>query len=112
MRNKKARLGSVLFAFVILLPLLGLMIMDYQLKKANDITGAYLESPVEAYASENLLAGAVVIGAVAFLLVGFIVSKLRKSRLISTMPLARINDEIENIEGRLKNDPGGDDSAS
>jgi hypothetical protein len=76
--------------------------MDYQLKRANDITGAYLGSGVSAYAAENTLAGAVIIGVIIFVLVTFTVTKIRKSRLVSTMPLARINNEIKQIDERLK----------
>jgi hypothetical protein len=101
MMDKKGRLANLLFLGVVALPLLGLLIMDYQLKRANDITGAYLMSGATAYASENLLAGAVVIGAMVFLLAMFTVTKVRKSRLISTMPLAKINDEIDKIDDRL-----------
>jgi hypothetical protein len=102
MLNKSGKLATLLFIGVIILPLLGLLIMDYQLKRSNDLTGAYLGSGIAAYASENMLAGAVIIGFVVFLIVTFTINKIRKSRLISTMPLAKIDEEIKKIDERLK----------
>ena len=102
MFDKKARFASVLFMFVIVLPLLGLMIMDYQLKKANDITGAYLVSPMEAYASEFSTALFVIaVFGVGSLLV-FGLGKMRKSQIITTAPLERINEDISDIEKKLE----------
>ncbi|MBW2972379.1 hypothetical protein KY359_05060 [Candidatus Woesearchaeota archaeon] len=95
-------MATFLFIGVVILPLLGLLIMDYQLKRANDITGAYLVSGASAYASENLVAGAVILGVMVFLLMAVTVNKVRKARMISTMPLAKINEEIERIDDHLK----------
>ncbi|MBN1544656.1 hypothetical protein JW898_04290 [Candidatus Woesearchaeota archaeon] len=100
--NKRGKLSTLLFIGAVILPLLGLLIMDYQLKQANDITGAYLVSGPSAYASENLLAGAVVLGVIVSVLVGLSVNRIRKARVISTMPLAKINDEIQSIDEHLK----------
>lgn len=102
MRGKSGKLATFLFIGVVILPLLGLLIMDYQLKRANDITGAYLVSGASAYASENLVAGAVILGVMVFLLMAVTVNKVRKARMISTMPLAKINEEIERIDDHLK----------
>ncbi len=102
MFDKKARFASVLFMFVIVLPLLGLMIMDYQLKKANDITGAYLMAPMDAYASEFSTAIFVlaVMGIGSLFVFGM--GKWRKSQKIFTRSLVKINDEISNIEKKLE----------
>jgi hypothetical protein len=100
--NKKGKLSSLLFIGLITISLLSLLMMDYQVRRANDITGAYSVSGAAAYTSENLLAGAIILGAVIFVLATFVIAKIRKSRLVSTMPLSKINDEIKHIEERLK----------
>jgi hypothetical protein len=95
-------MSTLIVLGIIVISLLGLLIMDYQLRKATDITGAYLESGSTAYISENMLTGAVVFSFIVFLLAVFTFAKVRKSRLISTMPLAKINDEIKKIDEHLK----------
>ena len=102
MWNKRGKLSTLLVVCVFILPILGLLIMDYQVKRANDITGAYLSGGVAAYAYENMLAGFVVAGMVVITVLALIVVKVRNSRLISTMPLARINQEIEKIDEHLR----------
>ena len=100
--DKKGKLSTLIFIGIIVLALLGLLIMDYQLEKATDITGAYLGSGTSAYISQNMLTAAVVLGLIVFSLVIFTFGKVRKSRLISTMPLAKINDEIKKIDDQLR----------
>ncbi len=100
--DKKGKLSTLLFIGVTILPLLGLLIMDYQVRRANDITGAYLAAGPAAYAADNMVAGAVALGALVLALVLFTVSRVRKSRLVTTMPLSRINKDIDDIDQRLK----------
>jgi hypothetical protein len=102
MFGKSGKLASVLFVVVMLLPLLGLMIMDYQTRVANDITGAYSVSAGSAYLSENILAGAVLVGVLVAALVLFTVGRVRKARMVHTMPLAKINEEIRKIDDHIK----------
>ncbi len=100
--DKKGKLSTLLFIGVTILPLLGLLIMDYQLKQANDITGAYIAGGPAVYAAENLMAGAVILGVIAFIGIVFAVGKIHQSKIISTMPLAKINNEIKAIDAKLK----------
>ena len=104
MRCKKGRLGSLLFMMVIVLPLVGLLIMDYQLKAANDITGAYAAGGPVAYASDNLLAGAIVLGVLVCIILVFTVGNIKKKKFVATMPLRRINDQIKDIDEKLHKD--------
>lgn len=100
--DKCAKLSTVIVLGIIVMSLLALLIMDYQLRRATDITGAYLEAGTTAYVSENMVASAIVFSLVLFILAVFVVAKVRKSRLISTMPLAKINQEIKKIDEHLK----------
>ena len=110
--DKKGKLSTLLFIGVTILPLLGLLIMDYQLKQANDITGAYVVGGPATYAAENLMAGAVILGVIALIAVVFAVGKLHKSKLISTMPLAKINEDIKEIDERLNRSKEAEQDAS
>jgi cytosine/uracil/thiamine/allantoin permease len=100
--DKRGKLAHLLFIGVMLLPLLGLLIMDYQVRRANDLTGAYVAAGPYTYASENLLAGAIILGVIVFVIVTFTATKLQKAKIVSTMPLAKINQEIKSIDEKLK----------
>jgi len=100
--DKKGKLATLLFIGVTILPLLGLLIMDYQLKRANDLTGAYIAGGASAYAADSVSFGVVILAVLAFVVVLLIFSKVRHSTLISTMPLAKINKDIKDIDEKLK----------
>lgn len=100
--DKIGKLSTLIVIAIFLLPIIGLLIMDYQLKKANDITGAYLAEDSEAYAFENMLASIVVGAMVVVTLLALVVVRVRHSRMISTTPLAKINREIDSIDDQLK----------
>jgi len=102
MFNKRGKLATLLFVGVTIIPLLGLLIMDYQLKQANDITGAYIASGPAAYAAENFMGGIMVLCLLVIVVAVYTVGRIRHSRLVSTMPLAKINEEIGKIDEHLK----------
>lgn len=110
MMDKKGKFASLLFVVLIVLPLLGLLIMDYQLKKANDITGAYIDSPTgnSPYAT-TYFAFLMMVGVVSVLVV-IVLGKWRKSRIVVNPPLSKINEEIEEVDKMLKE--RGDGNAS
>lgn len=99
--DKKGKLSTLLVIGIFLLPILGLLMMDYQLKKANDITGAYLADGSAAYAYENMMASIVVGSMLVITILALIVVKVHSSRLIRTAPLAKINDEIKKIDEQI-----------
>ena len=101
MSDKSGKLATLIVIGVLVLPLLGLLIMDYQLSKANDITGAYLSEGTAAYAYENMVAGITVMGMMLVTVLALIVVKVRHSKMISTTPLAKINAEIKSIDSKL-----------
>lgn len=101
MSDKTGKLATMLMVGILVLPLLGLLIMDYQLTRANDITGAYLSEGTAAYAYENMVAGITVVGMMVVTALALIVVKVRHSRMISTTPLAKINAEIKSIDDKL-----------
>jgi cytosine/uracil/thiamine/allantoin permease len=102
MVDKRGKLATLLFIGVTILPLLGLMMMDYQLRKANDITGAYLVSGPGAYAAENIVGALIVICLLVAIVAVYAVGRVKHSKLVSTMPLAKINSEISRIDEHLK----------
>ena len=104
MWNKKGRLATVLFVGVMLLPLVGLLIMDYQVKRANDLTGRYLLEGGQAYVADNMLATVIIIAVFAVLLATVVAGKIRSSRAIKTHHLAKINEDIKQIDERLKSE--------
>ncbi len=101
MFNKSGRLSTVIFVGVILLPLLGLLIMDYQLKRANDVTGAF--SAAGASSNNGFFAGVAIVASLAiYAVLSFGVFRWGRSKEISTPPLEKINNEIDTIDKHLK----------
>lgn len=98
--NKKGLFATWIFVSLMLIPILALLIMDHQVRVANDLTGAYIDVAPDAEGS--LFAAAILFGVCAFFVVSFIVSRMKKSKFVSTMPLARINDEIDKIEEHMR----------
>jgi cytosine/uracil/thiamine/allantoin permease len=99
--DKSARLASFLFIGVILLPLIGLMMMDYQLKKANDITGEFAIDNARGAVYGTLAGVAIIAGICIFTIATFVIGKLR-NRKITTPSLVEINEEIGRIDQHLK----------
>jgi uncharacterized protein YqgC (DUF456 family) len=99
--NKSGKFASILFAGVILLPLIALMIMDYQLKKANDITGEFAAAPAQGAVYGTFASVAIIAGICVFTIATFVMNRIRNQK-ISTPPLAKINDEIGQIDQHLK----------
>jgi hypothetical protein len=97
MLGKHAKLASFLFVGVFLLPLMGLLIMDYQVKKANDITGSYLYG---AGNYDHALAGVVLFGIVVIVLALATITRLRKAR--EHKPEVKIDERIKRIDEELK----------
>jgi hypothetical protein len=99
MLNRKGRLSSFLFAGLLLLPLMGLMFMDYEVKTANDVTGAYVYSYDAVEGSK--IGGMFLLG---LAVVGVIIFAVRRSRASSAakfQDLAKINDNIKRVESEL-----------
>jgi cytosine/uracil/thiamine/allantoin permease len=104
MHNKSARLSTIIFVGVFLLPLIGLLIMDYQVKKANDITGAYAYNTGSSY--DPVLAGVIMAGIGVAIFAVFTVARFRKARSgvqsgASTVP-NDINAKIGKIDDELR----------
>ncbi|MFH1064500.1 MAG: hypothetical protein V1729_05445 [Candidatus Woesearchaeota archaeon] len=98
--DKKGLFATWIFVSLMLIPILALLIMDYQVKVANDITGAYIGASPSVEGS--IFAGAVLLGVCVFFLVSFIASRLKKSKFVSSMPLAQINKEIDKIHEHMQ----------
>ncbi|MFC1723068.1 hypothetical protein ACFL0V_02935 [Nanoarchaeota archaeon] len=90
--DKKGKLASFAMMFLLLLPILGLLIMNYQLEQANDLTGMAVAG-VEA--SQFTLTLGVVAGVILIIAAGF---KLMKPKRRS---VEEINKDIEDIEKTL-----------
>jgi len=99
MSYKSGKLDILVFTAILVLPLLGLAIMDYQLKVANDITGAY---SLDSSSYESTLAGAVIVGVIVFTVAVFTYNRIRKAKVVSTMPHSAIDAEIQKINENLK----------
>lgn len=77
--DKKGRFATLLFVLVILLPLLGVLIMDYQLTRANDITGASALTASIPFDSARMISAIVSVVVVVAALSVFLISKVIKS---------------------------------
>ncbi len=91
--------GVVVFASILLLPMLALAMMDYQVRRANDITGSLIGI---GESSEGILAGAVLLGIIVAMLTAFVVFKIKDARLVASMPHSRMSEEIKKIDEHLK----------
>ena len=107
MHNKSARLSTIIFIGVFLLPLIGLMIMDFQLKKANDITGAYAFNTGASY--DPVLAGVIIAGMGVMIFTVFTIARLRRVKSdVKSGPSSMssssndINAKISKIDEELK----------
>ncbi len=98
--NKKGLFATWIFVSLMLIPILALMIMDYQVRVSNDLTGAYIGAAPSVEGS--IFAAAVLFGVCTFFLVSFIASRLKKSKFVSSMPLAQINREIDRIHEHMQ----------
>jgi hypothetical protein len=82
--DKKGRYSTLLFVLVILLPLLGVLIMDYQLTKANDITGASAFTDSIPFDSTRMISTVVSVVVVVVALSIFLITKVVKPRKTSS----------------------------
>ncbi len=98
--DKKGRLSSTLLMIVILLPLIGLLIMDNEMKDANvGPTGMFIKdiSPTSFSVAIAVLAGIIllVFGAVEL-------KAYKKNRKIKTRSLEEINNDINALQKNLE----------
>ncbi|NQU78516.1 hypothetical protein HQ545_01980 [Candidatus Woesearchaeota archaeon] len=96
------KLSGIFFIGIVLMALLGLGIMDYQLRQANDITGQYISVNAGNILEENQLAGGIIIGVLIVIGVAIIVSKAILSDLSSKMPLHQLDATIRKLDKELK----------
>lgn len=106
--DKKGKFASLLFTVLIVLPLLGLLMMDYQVRKANDITGAYLDSPTGNSPYATPYAAFLVLLAVVSVIFVLAAGKWVKSRRVSTPSLSKINDDIGKVDKMINERGDGD----
>ena len=97
--NKKGKLASTIFLIILLLPLMGLMIMDSQLKEANNITGMVVKQTEWAPFSLGI---GIIAGSIILLFAVLEVHNYTRSRKIKTRTLAEINKDIDELEKNLK----------
>jgi len=100
MIGKKGKLATLLFVGVFTLPLLGLLIMDYQVRVANDLTGNAIMSP--GAESSGMLVAAVVLGLIVAVLVVAAARWVKHSRFVRSLPMSRVNEEIRRIEDHMR----------
>lgn len=98
MKDRSGKLASIIAVGLLVLPLLGLLIMDDELKRANDLTGAYISggatgSHVGSYVIVGL--GVVALGIISF-------GAVMKARAIKNRELAQINEEIAELDRKLR----------
>jgi len=101
MSDKSAKLASFLFIGIFALPILGLLIMDYQVKRANDITGSYVQYDGTNY--DHALAGVLIVGIGVIIFTVFTMAHAKKVRSVTHEGLSGgINDKIREIDEELK----------
>jgi uncharacterized membrane protein YciS (DUF1049 family) len=94
--DKRAKLATSMFVIVaILLPMLGLLIMNDQLTKANYITGSVTVEP--ASGANQTFAGVLVIGLVVVGLLGILFTFRNKRP-----PIHEVNAKIDNLSEQIK----------
>lgn len=92
--DKKGKLSSVLFMLVMLMPLLGLLIMNFQLEAANNITGMAVKQ-VE-WGPFSLAVGIISVTVIVVFSGYEIISSVKRKKTIDT-----INKDITEIEKTL-----------
>jgi hypothetical protein len=102
MSDKSAKLATFLFMGIFALPILGLLIMDYQVKQANDITGSYGISDGANY--DHALAGVLIVGIGVIVFTVFTMAHAKKVRSadVNKGSSVMIDDKIRKIDEELK----------
>ena len=93
------KVSTLLFIGIVALPLLGLLIMNHQLTVANDITGAFIGAP--EISDSNMVLSVGIVGMFVILLILYTATRIKHMKMVKTMPLAKINEEIKKIEEHL-----------
>ena len=101
--DKSGKVATLMFIVLMILPLLALLMMDYQVRMANDITGAFIGTDSDMYSAENMMTAGLVLGFILLAVFVFVSGRLKDSRLMSSMPHARMNKHIKSIDEHLKN---------
>ncbi len=96
--NKKGRWSSVVFVVIMALPLLGLLIMNYQVEEANQLTGMASNQQTIGVSVPTLIIVVIALTASAVISV----YEIRKSNRVKTRSLADINKDISKLEEQIK----------